>query len=160
LSTFDFLVSSNPFEETRVMQQTIWLPEISLGAPALDHLHQDFIGRLKNTSSVPDSGFCAQYLTLTECLEQMFRQEDQWMDAIDFAGVKAHREQHARVLGALHNMRCVVMQGDVALGRRVVDMLLPHWLAFHFATMDAALAFALQIMQTEQAPADACTITF
>lgn len=141
------------------MLQTIWLPEISSGAPVLDHLHQAFIDALKNASTAPDSEFCAYYLTLTEKSEHIFRQEDQWMDAIDFAGTKAHQEQHARVLAALHNTRIVVMQGDLVLGRRVVNMLLPHWFAFHLATMDTALAFALQIAQTEGMQSETCAIT-
>jgi hemerythrin len=131
------------------MLQTIWLPEISSGAPALDHLHQTFIEALKNASTATDSEFFARYLTLTERCEHIFWQEDQWMDTIDFAGTKAHREQHARVLAALHNTRIAVLQGDLALGRRVVNVLLPHWFAFHLATMDTALAFALQIAKTE-----------
>jgi hemerythrin-like metal-binding protein len=131
------------------MLQTIWLPQMSSGAPALDHLHQAFIEALKNASAAADSEFCARYLTLTERSEHIFRQEDQWMDAIDFAGAKAHREQHARVLAALHNTRLAVLQGDLALGRRMANVLLPHWFAFHLATMDTALAFALQIAKTE-----------
>jgi hemerythrin len=140
------------------MLQTIWLPEISSGAPALDHLHQAFIDALKNASTAPDSDFYARYLTLTERSEHIFRQEDQWMDAISFAGTKAHWEQHARVLAALHNTRTAVIQGDLALGRRVVDVLLPHWFAFHLATMDTALAFALQIAKTEGMQGEICAI--
>lgn len=67
------------------------------------------------------------------------------MEEIDYLALKSHREQHARVLGAMHQIHSKVMQGDVSLGRHVVDDLLPQWLALHIDTMDNVLAIALCI---------------
>lgn len=66
------------------------------------------------------------------------------MERIDFAGLRAHREQHARVLGGLHRADPYVRRGDVALGREAVA-LLPQWFLLHQSTMDMALALALDL---------------
>src|SRR3569833_1437062 len=103
------------------------LPEIPSGVPAIDRLHQDLLDALGTVTKVSDQEFCNEYLAFTKKLERVFRQEEEWMDEIDFAGIKSHQEQHARVLGALHNTLTQVLNGDLPLGRRVVNNLLPQW---------------------------------
>lgn len=147
----NFAMSLRSAEEIRMMLQTIWSPAVSSGVPAVDMLQQDFFEALDKISSSSDREFCAGYLAFIERIEQIFRQEDQLMDEIDFPGFKSHQEQHARVLGALHNTFACVMDGDLALGRNVVTVLLPQWFVFHMATMDTALAVALQLAQAESA---------
>ncbi len=77
------------------------------------------------------------------------------MEEVDFPALPAHREQHARVLGALHYVHSQIMSGESGLGREVIDRLLPQWYALHISTMDAVLAIAIQIAQAEQASSGA-----
>lgn len=73
------------------------------------------------------------------------------MEEIDYPELRAHREQHARVLSALHHVAPHVMNGDLALGREAAE-LLPQWFLFHLASMDTALAFALDLDGAEINP--------
>jgi hemerythrin len=70
------------------------------------------------------------------------------MEEIGFPALRSHREQHARVLSALHHARPRVMEGDISVGRETLD-LLPPWLVNHITTLDNALAIALQMKTSE-----------
>jgi hemerythrin len=133
------------------MTQTIWLPEMSTGSAAIDELHQDFFRTLVQAASVTDKKFSAGYGALIAKVEHAFATEERWMEEIDFASLKAHREQHARILGALHHIHSKVMAGELATGRDVVERLLPQWFLFHMSTMDAALAMSMQTADAETA---------
>lgn len=67
------------------------------------------------------------------------------MEDSEFPLTRSHREQHARVLGALHRLHRQVMDGDLEPGREAIDNLLPQWFAFHISTMDTALAYTMQM---------------
>lgn len=129
-----------------------WLSEMTCGVAALDRWHHDFVRAMNEASASKDHEFCSRYGALISKAEHAFRQEERWMEEVDFPILKVCQEQHARVLGALHNVHSRVMEGDLGLGREVVDQLLPHWFAFHASTVDATLALAMQVAQTEKKP--------
>lgn len=131
------------------MSQTIWSSEMLTGATALDELHQDIFATLNEVCLVDEHKLSACYGALTMKVERAFAIEEQWMEEIDCALFKSHREQHARVLSALHHVHSRVINGDFLLGREVVDQLLPQWLIFHISTMDAVLAMEMQIAGKE-----------
>lgn len=115
----------------------------------MDRLHHEFFNALENLSASKDHEFNERYRAFVNQVEVAFREEDQWMEDIDFPGLRSHQEQHARVLGALHNVHFRLMNGEMQLGREVVEQLLPQWFAFHISTMDNALALAMQLAQSE-----------
>lgn len=132
------------------MQSTVLSPfDLSSGIPAMDALHDDFLNVLTTLSSGADTEFAKNYAALVKKAEHAFRTEESWMEEIDFPSLKTHREQHARVLSALHHIYPRVLEGDVMLGRKVVESLLPQWLAFHASTMDATLAIAMQMAESQ-----------
>jgi hemerythrin-like metal-binding protein len=112
---------------------------------AMDDLHHDFCEALGAASSSPDREFQVAYQTFVGKAERAFATEEQWMEEIDLPSLKSHREQHARVLGALHHVHSMVMSGDVSTGRNVVGNLLPKWYGGHVSTMDMVLAMSLQV---------------
>lgn len=124
--------------------------DISSGLRAMDRLHHDLFNALDELSCSVDSNFGAKYAAFVGKIEQAFREEEEWMEAIDFPALDNHQEQHARVLGALHNVHSKVMFGDLTLGRHVVDELLPQWLMVHISTMDAPAALAIQLARSER----------
>lgn len=134
-----------------MMLSTIWPPGFSCGVPAMDKIHLDFLTAIKELSSSKEHEFSGKYGVFVSKVEHIFQQEDQWMEELDFPILRVHQEQHARVLGALHNVHSHVMEGDVGLGREVVEHLLPQWFSFHMSTMDAVLALAMQMAQAETA---------
>jgi hemerythrin-like metal-binding protein len=125
------------------MQQDILFSVMPTGVMAIDELHRDFARGMQHVASAAEAVFEDEYGAFVKQAERTFSIEEHWMEEIDCPLLRTHREQHARVLGALHNVHARVMDGDIALGREVVGKLLPQWFAFHVATMDVALAAML-----------------
>ncbi|HJV82427.1 hypothetical protein [Noviherbaspirillum sp.] len=138
----DDLISAKP---------ATWGTETASGVQAMDRLHYDVFQAMDELSRSTDQEFDGAYRVFVRRLEQAFRQEECWMEEIDFPASNVHQEQHARVLGALHNIHSRVMAGDVQSGREVADHLLPQWFALHLSTQDMILAVAMQTMQAESA---------
>ncbi|SNT32783.1 hemerythrin-like metal-binding domain protein [Noviherbaspirillum humi] len=124
--------------------EAAFLTDISSGTPAMDQLHHDVFQALDQLSTVPDQEFAARFGAFVHQLEQAFLREEEWMEEVELPSHRPHQEQHARVLGALHNVHMRVMEGNLGLGREVTDQLLPLWFAFHMSTMDTTLAHAMQ----------------
>src|SRR5688572_27821401 len=93
------------------MMPPIWLMETLSGVPAMDKLHHDFFEALNEVSSCQDHEFSAGYGAFVTKVEQIFRQEEKWMEDIDCPISKMHQEQHARMLGALHQVHSRLMSG-------------------------------------------------
>jgi methyl-accepting chemotaxis protein len=129
-----------------------WSSQMALGAPDIDHAHQAFIAQLEQLLSAPDDAFEGGLYGLITAMETDFRQEEALMEEIDFPGIRMHREQHARVLSALHHVVPQVMQGDHAAARKVIE-LIPQWFLFHLTTMDAAMVVALELASLPPAEA-------
>jgi hemerythrin len=125
-----------------------WTPEMSLGIPAMDSAHEKFLQDLIQLAELADDKFGAAFLALIAHVECDFREEEQLMEDIDYPCMQDHLEQHARVLSALHHIAPRVMAGDIVLGRDATS-LLPQWFSVHLATMDTALAFALELARAE-----------
>lgn len=128
------------------------LIEIASGVPEMDKLHQDFFQALGELASKTDSAFSNEYGAFVAKVEQVFREEERWMEEIEYPSARIHREQHARALGALHNVHSRVMNGEIGLGREVVERLLPQWYSFHASTLDTTLALAMQLERTGPLP--------
>ena len=133
------------------MQSIKWSTEMSLGIKDMDAAHKEFIEDLTELLTVPDEVFAEAFMRLIGKVEKDFREEEELMEEIDYPGLAGHREQHARVLGALHHVAPHVMNGDIGLGREAAE-LLPQWFLFHLSTMDTALAFALDLDGAEINP--------
>lgn len=134
------------------MQTIEWSQDMSLGVPEMDQAHKAFLDELAALLTVSDEKFVPDFLTLVARMELDFREEEDLMEDLDYPGIPGHREQHARILGALHHIASRVMDGDIALGREAVA-LLPQWFMFHLSTMDTALAFAVDVDKEEGHPA-------
>ncbi len=131
------------------MEKLAWSPEMSLGVPAMDGAHKAFVEELEHLASAPDREFGVGFSTLITKLEQDFREEEALMEEIEFPALQSHREQHARVLSALHHAVPEVMQGDYGSARKAIE-LLPQWFRFHLSTMDMALAVTLDLAGSQE----------
>ena len=131
------------------MQNLKWSPEMVLGVPNIDALHQSLVETIAGLNIASDEQFVHQYNILVANMERDFYEEEQQMEKIEFSALHAHREQHARVLSAMHHAQGHVMCGDITAGRGVIA-LLPEWVSFYLATMDAALAITIQMDATQK----------
>jgi len=134
------------------MQTIEWSQDMSLGVPEIDQAHKAFLDELAALLTVCDEKFGPDFLMLVARMERDFREEEELMEELDYPGIPGHREQHARILGALHHIASRVMDNDLTLGREAVA-LLPQWFVFHLSTMDTALAFALDVGKEDGQPA-------
>jgi hemerythrin len=128
--------------ESQEMEQIVWLPQMSVGIPAMDAAHKDLLEEMVRLAHETDADFGAGLCALTARLERDFQAEEELMESIDFSGLPSHREQHARALSGLHHVASRVMSGDIASGREAID-LLPQWFLIHLSTMDTTLVVAL-----------------
>lgn len=122
------------------MESMVWSPAMELGNPVLDAAHRELFDEMLRLGNAPDSELRAGFPVLADRMERDFREEEALMETIEYPGIKEHREQHARVLSALHH----VDVEDVAAARECLE-LLPQWFEVHLATMDTALAVGLDL---------------
>jgi hemerythrin len=132
------------------MPPIISLSDISSGVTVMDDLHRDFVCKLLSLSTTSDERFRTDYGDFVRKTEETFSQEEKWMEEIEFPVIKSHREQHARVLGALHKVHSRVLTGDVSVGRDVVNNLLPQWFLMHTSMTDRILASAMKTAHSAQ----------
>lgn len=126
------------------MPQIRWSSEMTTGITPLDQLHRALLETMSDATSIADENFVDYYSDLLKKVESAFINEEQCIESADPALLKLHREQHADVLGALHNVHRKVLDGDFKLGRKVVEDLLPQWYAAHILTMEMVLAITIQ----------------
>lgn len=124
------------------METKAYLADMARGVPLWDQAHQALAEQVGRLLDGPDGQVAAGATALVAALEQDFRLEESLMETIDFPAICSHREQHARVLAALHGLA----PDDIAATRHAVGLLLP-WFELHLATADAALAIALQMAE-------------
>lgn len=122
------------------METMAWSADMALGIPLFDEAHEAMAEQVVRLLDGPDEQLEAGMARLTEALEDDFRLEESLMEAINYPAIRAHREQHARVLAALHRLP----PGDAAAARHAAGLILP-WFEMHLATADTALAIALQM---------------
>lgn len=125
-----------------------WKADMALGVPAIDEAHEALFDELARLARLADQQFSTGFRDLIAAVERDFREEEEMMEAIGFPSLANHREQHARVLSGLHHAWAAVDEGDVEQGRHALT-LLPQWLLFHQATMDLALAAALELVHRQ-----------
>lgn len=121
------------------MKTTTWLSEMNVGDAVIDAAHRALFDQMLLVFRNKDSELGAGFLALTDKLEIDFREEEKLMECLDFPGLHSHREEHAKVLGALHH----VDPADAGAAREVLRLML-QWFPAHVATMDSALVLALR----------------
>jgi len=136
------------------MENLVWSPQMSLGIASIDSEHHSFVDELGRIAGLPDEEFGASLYALIAAMEKDFHGEEVMMEKIDFPALQSHREQHARVLSAMHHVVSGVMLGDFTSARKAVE-LLPQWFLFHLSTMDTALAVALDVAGMVGSPTEA-----
>ena len=121
-----------------------WNSAMPLSVAAMDEVHRDLLAQMNALLVGTDSEVAQGMERLVRLMECDFRDEEALMERIGYPGIRAHMEQHARVLAALHRIE----PGDVPAARAAL-VLLPQWFEVHLATLDAALAVTLDIAETE-----------
>ena len=117
-----------------------WKEAYNLGVAAMDETHREFMDWLNRLEALSDTEFPAGLAGFIEHTQAHFDQEQRWMTATGFPPISCHEDEHNRVLEVARQVQAMVAKGDVAIGRRLVEEMVP-WFDQHAATMDDALAF-------------------
>lgn len=123
------------------MTAIAWSSALELGNSAIDNSHRKFLDALSKVQAASDAQFGVRLFALIERMERDFLEEDALMEKIGYADTRKHREQHARVLSALHHAVPAAIAGDYGPARAAVR-LLPDWFLLHLSTMDRTLCMA------------------
>jgi len=126
------------------MNQQSVATESSIFANELDVSQQHLLQEMVGLITISDSKFAPCYAALVAHIEHEFYAEEQWMEDVGFPAILPHREQHSRILSALHHVHPRVMGGDLVAGRQAA-LLLFQWFMSHMASMDRALIGAVQM---------------
>ncbi len=118
---------------------------MALGVDDIDEAHRALLEMINALLDGTDSDIMRGMAPLVDMLERDFREEELQMEQVDYAGIRTHREQHARVLATLHR----IPEADVASARAAL-ILLPQWLSLHLSTFDSARAAAVARQQRAQ----------
>lgn len=119
----------------------------SFGVPAMDLAHKHLLDELSQLREVCDQEFVRCYPALVAAVEKDFREEENLMERLGLDSYRAHLEQHARMLAALHCTMNGACGGDVGPARAAVN-LLREWMLFHIPSMDKELADAMRGAQS------------
>ncbi|HEY8025755.1 MAG TPA: hemerythrin family protein [Burkholderiaceae bacterium] len=132
------------------MNKQVWLPQMTLGNGTMDASHRALMAAFSQVAASDDTTFAVDFAALTAAMETDFRDEEESMEKIDFPGIRTHREAHARVLSAMHHAMSEVQSGNFTSAREAISYL-PDWFMLHITTLDAALALALELADTNEA---------
>lgn len=121
------------------MNEGTHLTELTVGNAAIDAAHKALFDQMLFVFGAKDSELGTGLLSLSDKVERDFREEETLMEGLDFPDLRSHREEHAKVLSALHH----VDPSDAGAAREVLQLML-QWFPAHVATMDSALVVALR----------------
>jgi methyl-accepting chemotaxis protein len=125
------------------MEKVLWTEQLSLGVVEIDEAHKKFLLQLAMVANMRDDRLGDVLFALIKDMEQDFAQEEALMEKIGYPDLRAHREQHARVLSSFHEVVPDVLKGDCHAAHHLLD-LLPSWLVVHITTMDKSLVLYMQ----------------
>jgi hemerythrin len=120
-----------------------WSDKLTLGVERMDETHREFIEQLNALHGAPQDSFIALLERFIEHTEAHFEQEERWMAEINFPPLHCHTQEHAGVLDIMREVRRMVGEGKLTVGKVLTKELAP-WFENHAATMDATLAFFLR----------------
>ena len=132
------LAPSGAALENTMANKVKWSTALELGVGEMDDAHRALLEMINALLDGSDSDILQGMEPLVDMLERDFREEETQMEQVEYACVRIHREQHARVLASLHR----IPSDDVAAARAAL-ILLPQWFSLHLSTFDSALAAAL-----------------
>lgn len=118
-------------------------PRLILGNEDMDGMHRDFVTLLASLEKSDKGSFTTLFSQLIAQTQAHFEQEEEFMAACRFPSAQEHRAEHTKILGELAGFEKRVLKGNTVMARAYVRERLPEWFSLHVATMDRALANAL-----------------
>lgn len=112
---------------------------VVLGFAAMDAVHAEFDSVMAEALACPDGALAEQLARVVDHLRAHFQSEDAWMRETEFPPRDCHMDEHAAVLRSADEVRDLVRQGRLDVGRSFVNEL-ARWFPGHADYLDSALA--------------------
>ncbi len=116
-----------------------WNDSFLLGYAPIDHVHEEFVEIVGTMLTCPDEEFAGHLDAFAEHAKSHFGAEDTWMTETEFPARECHIDEHAAVMRSVEEVRVIVAQGNVAVGRSLAQEL-ARWFPGHADYLDSALA--------------------
>nr|BAC56750.1 hypothetical protein [Janthinobacterium sp. J3] len=116
-----------------------WDDSYLLGHHAMDTVHREFVDLLQAALTAPNAELPHALADIARHAEGHFAQENEWMVSQEFPGGDCHIDEHNKVLASIYDVQEKVIQGDIAIGRKLAQAL-SEWFPDHASFMDSALA--------------------
>ena len=120
-----------------------WSDSLTLGVPALDKRHQEFVRHLACVQEADNEHLEESWRCLVEHAGELFGMEDEWMRRSAHAAAASHRSQHHLVLEVMREGVLQAREGRLLQVREMARQL-GSWFAHHVRTMDQAFALHLR----------------
>lgn len=107
------------------------------------HSRKALCWRVEQAIVMPDAHFSGEFAHLLDAVEAAFRHEEVIMSTLGYARLREQQEENAVILSALHHVLPRVEDGDLGLGRQVLEALL-EVLSLHRLSSGLALALSVR----------------
>jgi hemerythrin-like metal-binding protein len=129
-----------------------WSDSLVLGEARMDDTHREFVDCLNALGDADDAGLVAALDRFIEHSDAHFSDENARMEATAFPPAHCHVGEHANVLNLCREVRQMVVDGKIEVGRVLARELAP-WFTNHAGSMDTMLAYWLNLDEAGRAEA-------
>lgn len=116
-----------------------WTDAFLLGFGQIDEIHREFVDIVAAMLRSSDADFLHSLDDFVKHATAHFGEEDTWMNDTDFPARECHIAEHAAVMKSTLEVRQLVEDGNIAIGRAFTTEL-THWFPGHATYLDSALA--------------------
>lgn len=120
-----------------------WSDALHLGQPVMDETHQEFIELLNRFGAADESDRLQRLDEFIAHTEAHFRQEEAWMERMQFPPLGCHRTEHEGVLEVMREVRKRIAGGEPHYAE-VLARAIAEWFPLHAQSMDTVLALFIQ----------------
>lgn len=121
-----------------------WTDDLALGEAQMDATHREFVECLNALAASDDAGFIPALDRFIAHSDAHFTDENERMEATNFPPTHCHSNEHTQVLNLCHEVRQMVLDGKLEVGRVLANELAP-WFTQHAQSMDAMLSYWLNL---------------
>jgi hemerythrin-like metal-binding protein len=125
------------------MSHLEWSNALHLGHSVMDETHQEFVALLNRFGAAEEADRLARLDEFIAHTEAHFRQEEAWMEAMQFPPLACHRTEHEGVLEVMREVRKRVAGGEPHYGA-VLAKAIAEWFPLHAQSMDTVLALFIR----------------
>lgn len=120
-----------------------WSDSLALGHAVMDETHREFVDLLNRVGAAAESEVLARLDEFIAHSEAHFRQEEAWMEAMQFPPLGCHRAEHEGVLEIMREVRRRIAEGEARYGPVLVQAI-AEWFPLHAGSMDTVLALYMR----------------